>query len=853
MALDLTTFVEVDPGGDITVTAPKVHFSGQIRNDTDAYVYSDFGTGYFTDFSFDFECKIDNVSGNNGLVLFAGISNTIGSRYDMEVADDGIVFGALANYGTLTFFLGDYAENNQDNYYYGGYRSNLIYCTFTRLGTIASVKIYADSGRTALIDTVSITCETNPKQYLYAFASADDTGSPDSEMGGFSQNFVNDTFFGSNANIQSDTTSKIVGPNYFDLTTFTEVDSGGDITVTHPRAAFDTMQVDAVSYLYKDMGVDHFTNFSMDFEVKIDGHVGNTGYVTVFAISNTIGTIDDRNTAQDSIELNLYAYSGSLRFDLYDRSSENVDQFVFGGSDTPVLHCHFQRVGDIALVRFYSDYAHTVLLDTISVTCETDPKQYLYALSSEGLASSDSLSGYVQYFERDFKFVSKPGIHNRLVSDIYMGFSGNVNILSDISSSINIERDFVSQADIASNITDADIHLGNLFASQADIGSDITDPVIYAENLFISQADITYDMSSHLTRMYFLSQADIVHDITDPDISAVRNFISQADIVSDISDPDYGTQWGYVFNPEIIFDIVSRAGDNKEFSSTAGMAFDTDSDIEKSNIITVQADIVHDFSSGLSRKREFLFSADIGLSISSDSNQSMWMMSELGIAVGLSSDIIQIRNFAVAPSIVSSINNIGHQVEKRFRSVPFVMIEVRMATWPGGLYQRMSFPSSPFVMVWTSSAINQPMNFVSQANVVSGISSDADARREFALASGINWDAISKMGTGAVLTSSPAIEFVTVSDTFTINNFGCLPEIGFDLTANTFNERRFTALPQIEYDISDLFHIYVTRNFVSTVNIIINVESLNILNMSIDDLFPNKMRSITPKQTVLIV
>jgi hypothetical protein len=176
-----------------------------------------------------------------------------------------------------------------------------------------------------------------------------------------------------------------------------------------------------------------------------------------------------------------------------------------------------------------------------------------------------------------------------------------------------------------------------------------------------------------------------------------------------------------------------------------------------------------------------------------------------------------------------------------------------MATWPGGLYQRMSFPSSPFVMVWTSSAINQPMNFVSQANVVSGISSDADARREFALASGINWDAISKMGTGAVLTSSPAIEFVTVSDTFTINNFGCLPEIGFDLTANTFNERRFTALPQIEYDISDLFHIYVTRNFVSTVNIIINVESLNILNMSIDDLFPNKMRSITPKQTVLIV
>ena len=63
-----------------------------------------------------------------------------------------------------------------DIYVDGGSTSNLLYFTFKREGTTATCDIYSDSGRTTLVDSLSITCETGTKQYLYAINVWGETG-----------------------------------------------------------------------------------------------------------------------------------------------------------------------------------------------------------------------------------------------------------------------------------------------------------------------------------------------------------------------------------------------------------------------------------------------------------------------------------------------------------------------------------------------------------------------------------------------------------------------------------------------------------------------------------------------------
>ena len=76
------------------------------------------------------------------------------------------------------------------------------------------------------------------------------------------------------------------------LLTYTEVDSAGDLTVDSTSVIFDTMRLDAVSYVYKDFGASYFSDFDIDFEAEITASdVG--GETDIFCLSNTIGTRQD--------------------------------------------------------------------------------------------------------------------------------------------------------------------------------------------------------------------------------------------------------------------------------------------------------------------------------------------------------------------------------------------------------------------------------------------------------------------------------------------------------------------------------------------------------------------------------
>lgn len=185
---DLTTYTEVDSGSEITVTTSKAQAIG-LRRDSVSHVSYDFGASYFGNYDIDFEVKIDSGLGQGTCVLFA-VSNTDGTHQDNITANDGILFFAYINNNNLNFTLKDYNTDLSDVYTDGGASSDILYCTAERLATTSTVKIYSDSGRTSLVDTLTISSVSTAFRYLTALASRDDPGAfAGDNIHGYTQNF----------------------------------------------------------------------------------------------------------------------------------------------------------------------------------------------------------------------------------------------------------------------------------------------------------------------------------------------------------------------------------------------------------------------------------------------------------------------------------------------------------------------------------------------------------------------------------------------------------------------------------------------------------------------------------------
>lgn len=187
---------------------------------------------------------------------------------------------------------------------------------------------------------------------------------------------------------------------YEDLTTFTEVDEDSDITITSEKCTVDTMRRDAVSYVYKDYGVTYFDDFDVDFEVEVTAG-DNEGNAIVFAFSNTIGTLQDMNVANDCLECSIYNNNGNLRFALICRNTDNSDTYFNGGDTSILLYTTLTRSGTTLTWTLYSDSDRTVVVDTLSITSETGAKRYLYVAASRdiGTVPADTISFYTQNVE----------------------------------------------------------------------------------------------------------------------------------------------------------------------------------------------------------------------------------------------------------------------------------------------------------------------------------------------------------------------------------------------------------------------------------------------------------------------
>lgn len=173
---NLTTYTEVDTSSRLTVTSSRSTFSNLDRNVT-AYLYNDFGAGYFSaDISVDFDFTI-TASNPSGYVEVLGVNNQIG---DANSRTDALSCSVFNNSGTLQLRIveadGGTTHVSATNISQG----TPYYCRLTRdesVGTYGTATLYvalsaANRSSGVWSATLPITLHSSKKDFRYLYPTA---------------------------------------------------------------------------------------------------------------------------------------------------------------------------------------------------------------------------------------------------------------------------------------------------------------------------------------------------------------------------------------------------------------------------------------------------------------------------------------------------------------------------------------------------------------------------------------------------------------------------------------------------------------------------------------------------------
>jgi len=196
---------------------------------------------------------------------------------------------------------------------------------------------------------------------------------------------------------------------YEDFTTFTGT-SSGDITVTSGQIYINNVRDTLQRYLYKDYGVDAFTNdteYYLNFNVVSDTNV-NEPHTAIWAIANTTDTylhlaydqimlvvingLDEGTSTYKPILQLQYVLGGSLH---YGQSTE--DSLLNKGTN---YYLTINRYGNNITCYIYSNSNRTTLIGTISMTCPTKSYRYIYSLQNGIVGNQDAFkTAYIRNLE----------------------------------------------------------------------------------------------------------------------------------------------------------------------------------------------------------------------------------------------------------------------------------------------------------------------------------------------------------------------------------------------------------------------------------------------------------------------
>lgn len=184
MAEDLSTYTEVDPNSHISASSSQMTGTDINRNET-AYAYYDKGADHFDALDIDFDIKATNLD-NNDVLGVLGISNTLNHIGAFGSSDIKVLFYCTSLSRRLyvsTSAISDYMVISLNTVYY---------CTLERSAGSATVnlKVYSDSARNTLLDTLTTTLNTASTKHRYIFGIASQYTNQNYAASGYVENVV---------------------------------------------------------------------------------------------------------------------------------------------------------------------------------------------------------------------------------------------------------------------------------------------------------------------------------------------------------------------------------------------------------------------------------------------------------------------------------------------------------------------------------------------------------------------------------------------------------------------------------------------------------------------------------------
>jgi len=165
-----------------------------------------------------------------------------------------------------------------------------------------------------------------------------------------------------------------------DYTTYTEYNEVHDpLEVAANLITGTDLDKEHDHYVYRDLGVGGVAG---DIEVLLTTTLTattNYGFAGLWAISNNL---DDRKGMDTGIGVHWRSVSSvnppwrSIEIVAFDSGLSDYSITLELGTPYYLI---ISRAGGVATADIYSDAAHTVLVDSVSVVCTTDAMRYLYA------------------------------------------------------------------------------------------------------------------------------------------------------------------------------------------------------------------------------------------------------------------------------------------------------------------------------------------------------------------------------------------------------------------------------------------------------------------------------------------
>lgn len=263
-----------------------------------------------------------------------------------------------------------------------------------------------------------------------------------------------------------------------DLTTYTEVDSNSDLTISTSTVDFALMQRDADAHLSYDFGAGYFEDFSIDFEYEIT--FSQSDSLAFIGLGNVAGHFQDLLDDASGIVCGLDNSAFNLR--LYVQSiGSSTDTDNLGGSTEPLTYATFERVGTTLTLTAYSDANRTIQIGQAQVTSVETSFRYFMAVMNRGSTSETaSITGYFRNFDIQLPFSKYDNIEISESVSMLRGLSGSLPIFTDdltISESVEIERGFSGELSQSEEIE---------ISEQTSLVLSFSGELVEAENIAIS-------------------------------------------------------------------------------------------------------------------------------------------------------------------------------------------------------------------------------------------------------------------------------------------------------------------------------------------------------------------------------